>query len=251
AGSIAHLVYLFRSNPRAVAVGVRLFSAGFVLHLAHTAVYTVRTGHLPVLSWQEATSFFALAIVGLHLLVHRAYRIQAFGAFVGPVATGFCVLSLFLSPEMKTAIRPEMQSFWFPIHVVLAFMGDALFALAAVVGVMFLIQDYQLKHKTISPIFHRLPSLDVLDELGYRCLAVGFPLLTLGVITGSIWSMSAFGDYWSWTGKQVWSLVTWLLYAALIHGRLTAGWRGRRASIGSIAGFAVVVGSFFLTSHFI
>ncbi|MCA9771999.1 MAG: cytochrome c biogenesis protein CcsA [Myxococcales bacterium] len=250
-GVAAHLYHIIKGKRRALEVGVGAFALGVLIQLVGTVLFVIRVGHLPVLGWQEATAFFAMGIMALYLWIQRTYKVPAFGAFVGPVVLGLCLLSLFMHPEMKTALRPELKSFWFPVHVLFAFVGDALFALAAVVGVMFLIQDYQLKHKAISPLFHRLPSLEVLDEVGYRCLAVGFPLLTLGIVTGSVWSMSTFGDYWRWMPKEVWSLVTWLLYAALLHGRLTSGWRGRRASIGSIAGFALVLGSFFLTSHMI
>ncbi|MFH1758908.1 MAG: cytochrome c biogenesis protein CcsA, partial [Pseudomonadota bacterium] len=87
-------------------------------------------------------------------------------------------------------------------------------------------------------------ALKVLDDLNYRCLTFGFPLLTLGIISGSVWADSAWGSYWSWDPKETWSLITWFLYAALLHGRLTGGWRGRKAAIFSIVGFGALVFSF-------
>ena len=80
--------------------------------------------------------------------------------------------------------------------------------------------------------------------MNYRCLALGFPLLTLGIISGSVWAEYAWGSYWNWDPKQTWSLITWLVYAALLHGRLTLGWRGRRAAILSILGFSIMLFTF-------
>jgi cytochrome c-type biogenesis protein CcsB len=133
---------------------------------------------------------------------------------------------------------------WLPVHVILLFIGDAAFALAAAVGIMYLIQERQLKQKKLGALFHRLPNIDVLDEINYRCLTIGFPLLTLGIITGAAWAQEAWGSYWSWDPKETWSLINWFFYAALLHGRLTVGWRGRRAAIWSIIGFASVLFTF-------
>src|SRR4030067_653128 len=102
---------------------------------------------------------------------------------------------------------------------------------------MYLLQEKQVKRKKMGAMFKRLPSLDVLDDINYRCLTIGFPLLTLGIITGSIWAEYAWGSYWSWDPKETWSLITWLLYAALLHGRLTVGGRGRTAAILATLGF--------------
>ena len=109
---------------------------------------------------------------------------------------------------------------------------------------MYVIQENQIKNKKWSQFLHRLPSLQTLDDLNYLCLSLGFPFLTLGIITGSIWAEYAWGSYWNWDPKETWSLVTWLIYAALLHGRLTIGWRGRRAAYFLIIGFAVVLFTF-------
>src|SRR3989304_1122534 len=92
-------------------------------------------------------------------------------------------------------------------------------------------------------VSNRIPSLDVLDDINYRCLRIGFPLLTLGIITGSIWAEYAWGSYWSWDPKETWSLITWFLYAALLHGRLTVGWRGGEGGVHARAGCGRVPGA--------
>ena len=111
-------------------------------------------------------------------------------------------------------------------------------------GIMYLLMERELKTKKMGAIFKRLPSLNVLDDINYRCLTIGFPLLTLGIITGSIWAQNAWGSYWSWDPKETWSLITWFLYAALFHERMTVGWRGRRAAVLAILGFAAVLFTF-------
>jgi cytochrome c-type biogenesis protein CcsB len=93
-------------------------------------------------------------------------------------------------------------------------------------------------------ITKRLPPLKVLDDLNYQALKFGFPLLTLGIITGAVWANYAWGRYWDWDPKETWSLITWLLYAALLHQRLTVGWRGRKAAIMAIIGFLAVLFTF-------
>lgn len=111
-------------------------------------------------------------------------------------------------------------------------------------GVLYLLQERLIKSKSFGRLSRMLPSLQVLDEVNYRALTVGFPLLTAGIITGSIWANCAWGSYWSWDPKETWSLITWLLYAALLHQRLTVGWRGRRAAVMAMVGFGAVLFTF-------
>jgi len=109
---------------------------------------------------------------------------------------------------------------------------------------MYLLQDRMLKSKRFSPLYYRLPSLDTLDNINYRALSFGFPLMTLGIISGAAWAESVWGTYWSWDPKETWALLTWFVYAALLHGRLSIGWRGRRAALFAIIGFACLVFTF-------
>jgi cytochrome c-type biogenesis protein CcsB len=109
---------------------------------------------------------------------------------------------------------------------------------------MYLVQERLLKSQRVGAITRRLPSLKVLDDLNYRSLAFGFPLLTLGIITGAVWAEYAWGRYWGWDPKETWSLFTWFLYAALLHQRLVVGWRGRKAAIMAIAGFLAILFAF-------
>lgn len=241
--TVLHLVYLvnLKQGPRRWAAWAT--GAGFGAHTLVLLVRYLEAGHTPVTSLHESMSFFGWCVVGLYLLLQLRYHLPSLGAFATPVAL-LLVLAAGILPGQIEPLPAALQSFWLPVHVVLLFIGDGAFALAAVAGVMYLIQERQLKRKRLTALFHRLPNIDVLDELNYRCLTIGFPLLTTGIITGAIWAQQAWGTYWSWDPKETWSLITWLLYAALLHGRLTVGWRGRRAAIWAILGFVSVLFTF-------
>ncbi len=150
-----------------------------------------------------------------------------------------------LPREINPSLNPVLKSYWLGIHTTLAFLGDAAFAMAAGVGVMYLIQERYVKSKHPGGLFQRLPSLQVLDELNYRLITLGFPLLTLAILTGVIWANTAWGSYWRWDPKEVWSLITWLIYALVLHLRLTVGWRGKKAAFLSIVGFILIIFTFF------
>ncbi len=238
-----HLGHLITQGPRLRAWADRVTWAGFGVHTLGLVVRFAEAGYTPVTSLHEALSFFGWCVAGLYLVVQLRYRVPSLGAFATPVALMFVLGALSVPGEIQP-LPAALQSYWLPVHVMLLFVGDGAFALAAAAGVMYLIQERQLKRKRLGALFRRLPNLEVLDALNYRCLTLGFPLLTMGIITGAIWAQHAWGTYWSWDPKETWSLITWFLYAALLHGRLTVGWRGRRAAIWAIVGFGSVLFTF-------
>jgi cytochrome c-type biogenesis protein CcsB len=216
---------------------------GVVLHAVGFVARYIAAGYTPITNLFESLSFFAMAIVAVFLVTELRYNLRILGSFIAPLGFVFSIFSAFQSGEVAR-LAPALNSYWLPIHVMLLFIGDAVFAVAFGAGIMYLLQEKEVKRKRMGAIFKRLPSLDVLDEINYKCLTVGFPLLTLGIITGSIWAEYAWGSYWSWDPKETWSLITWFLYAALLHGRLTVGWRGRKAAILAIIGFCAVLFTF-------
>ena len=238
--SLAHLITL---KQRLSQVGRWGLIGGFALHSLAIFWRVLESGRTPLTNLHEALSFFAWAIIGVYFLLYLKYRLEVLAAFISPVAVVLMVLAS-LFPKEIVPVAPVLESFWLPIHVTLAITGNSMFALAFAAGVMYLIQERQIKSKRIGAFYRRLPALKVLDDLNYRCLTIGFPLLTLGMITGSIWAESAWGSYWRWDPKETWSLITWFLYAALLHGRLTIGWRGRKAAIFAVVGFASLVFTF-------
>jgi cytochrome c-type biogenesis protein CcsB len=242
-GTAVSLAYLVSMRKGLSKLGLLTLAAAFAVHSLALLIRYFEAGRTPITNLHESLSFFAWTIAGLYLALYAKYRIDVLAAFVSPLAAILILLASFFPKEI-IPLPPALESNWLPVHTILAFSGNGLFTLAFAAGVMYLIQERQIKSKKIGSLYHRLPALKILDDLNMRCLTLGFPLLTLGIISGSIWAEKAWGSYWSWDAKETWSLITWFLYAALLHGRFTVGWRGRKAAILAIAGFAVLVFSF-------
>ena len=247
AATAVFFAYLFTHKERLTLIGQYILIGGAVSHGLTILSRWVMSGHTPVTSMHESLIFFSWVLVVICLVVMYRYRQRVIGAFVTPFALVLLLMASFL-PRDIIPLSPVLESYWLPVHVSIAFLGNAFFALAFFVGVMYVIQQRYLKSRKLSGMFYVLPSLDLLDELNYRCIQLGFTLLTLAIITGSIWSEYALADWMSdkVRVRQIWSFITWILYAALLHGRLTAGWRGRKAALLSGAAFLVLIGSFFI-----
>lgn len=242
-GTISHLAYIISLRDLFSRIGTGLLFLGFVLHTTALIFRYYAAGYLPITNLHESFSFFGWAIVLVYVVVNTKYRIRVLGAFVAPIVLILVVIGLALPKEILP-LHPALRSFWLPFHAIFAFLGDAVFALAFCAGIMYLIQEQQIKSRKTGGLLMRLPSLEVLDELNYRSLTLGFPLLTVGIITGSVWASYAWGSYWSWDPKETWSLITWFLYAALLHQRLAIGWRGKKAAVMAIVGFLSVLFTF-------
>lgn len=241
--SILYLVAMSTKRQQAGRVGRWLLLAGVILHATCFGVRHSTVGGTPVTSLHESLAFFAWCLVLLFLLLDLRFRLSVMGAFAAPLAFLLMIASA-LSPDVVVQLNPVLKSWLFPVHITFAFLGNAAFALSFGAGVMYLVQNRMLKSKRFTGIYQLLPSLDVLDKVNYTCLSVGFPLMTLGIISGAFWANTAWGTYWSWDPKEAWALITWFLYAALLHGRLTIGWRGRKAAIFSIIAFMFLLFTF-------
>ena len=242
-GTLGYLGYIIFLKEPLSKTALAVVSLGFVSHTLALITRYAEAGYTPVTNLHESLSFFAWMIIGVLLVANLKYKVKVLGSFLTPIALILMFFALALPKEIFP-LAPVLKSFWHPFHVIFAFLGNAIFALAFCCGVMYLIQENQLKSKKMGAITKRLPPLKVLDDLNYQSLKFGFPLLTLGIITGAIWAEYAWGRYWNWDPKETWSLITWLLYAALLHQRLTVGWRGRKAAIMAIVGFLALLFTF-------
>ena len=243
-GTFGFLLYLLRPQTLFARLAFYITIIGFVFH---SLIFTYRYftyAYFPVTDLHQSLFFFAWCLVIVFIIFNIKQKIPSLGLFVTPLALIFLITSVSIFNRGPIPIPPALRSMWLPIHTTLAFLGEAFFAFAFCVGIMYFIQENQIKNKKWGLFFHRLPSLQTLDYLNYLCLSFGFLFLTLGIITGSIWAEFAWGSYWSWDQKETWALVTWLIYAALLHGRLVVGWRGKRAALFSVIGFAVVLFTF-------
>jgi cytochrome c-type biogenesis protein CcsB len=242
-GTVGYLLFIIFQKKPVARLSYFVLGIGFLVHTVALGSWVLQTRSFPVQSIGESLSFFAWAVMGVFLVFEIRFGILVLGSFLSPLASILMISSSFF-PLQPGPPNPLLKQFWLIVHVATIFIGNGVFAVAFLAGVMYLIQERQIKSKRFGPFYYRLPSLEVLDGLNYNCLIVGFPLLTLGMISGAVFAQYTLGSFWRWDPKEVWSLFTWILYAALLHGRLVSGWRGRRSALISIAGFLVLVFSF-------
>jgi cytochrome c-type biogenesis protein CcsB len=223
--------------------------AGFGLHVLTLAHRYAVIGYTPITNIHESLSFLALCVAGFFIFLRRVYGIGMLGSIFLPLLS-VMIISALVVPAGVKPLSPMLRSYWLPIHTVFAFLGDAIFFAGFLVSIVYLIAEKGVKKKRKGGISGRLPSLETLDRINYKCTSYGFPFLTLGIITGSLWAELAWGSYWNWDPKETWSLITWIVYAVVIHNRLTIGWRGRRTAYLMIAGFVSVLITFVGVSFF-
>ncbi len=188
--------------------------------------------------FHEALSFFSWMLILVFLAVEFRHHLHVLGSFIVPLAL-LSLVSAAALPEAAPTLTPVFGTLW--VHVTLSMLGTVGFAVAFVAGVMYLIQDGLLKSKRFNVLYSKLPALDFLDNLNQRSIVTGFPLLTLGIITGALSAEFSRGSYVNWNPEQVWALVTWVFYFVVLTGRLTVGWRAKRAAYLTIIGFAGVI----------
>jgi ABC-type transport system involved in cytochrome c biogenesis permease subunit len=242
--AVAYVVYFAKPRLRWLAgAGQTVLAIAFVVHAAAigfgckefggTEFFSLRGGFI-VLSWLAGGAF---------LVLNRMYRIPTLGAFVLPLILVVLLPALFLGHSGRIEVIPDaIRRPALPVHIISAFLGIALFALAAGVAVMYLLQEREVKGKRFGALFSRLPSLDSLDKLNQRLVRAGFVVFTVALVTGTFIARNVWKSAWSWDPQQVSSLVVWLLYGVMVQLRHT-GWHGRRYAMLTLVGFALVIGS--------
>lgn len=223
-----------------------LIGIGFINHTL-AIIYRYAVGdHLPITTPHEAASFFAWCTVLLYFIMEFRYKVGLLGSFIMPIVFLLMLGSAMMSRELRPLgeMDAALKSYWLGIHTLFAFTANAAFALACVTGVMYLLQEHYLKSKKLGDLFERLPDIQTLDYLNYRLISIGFPALAVAMATGSLWASSSFGTFWRWDPRETLALVTFCIYALILHARLVAGWRGKRAAVLSIIGFITVIVAF-------
>ncbi len=242
-----YVAYLAFRTKGVGAVATSIAVVGVVVHTVGKALrwvesYRLGIGHAPLSNMYESMSFFALCVMAGYLLVEWKYKQKTLGAIVAPIAFIILAANALFFPDDIRPLVPALQSDWLLYHVITSFVSYGAFAVSFGVSLLYLIkmraENRGVKEGSLLSLF---PDLKMLDEVNYKSIAVGFPLLSLGIITGAAWANYAWGTYWSWDPKETWSLITWFIYAAYLHARLTRGWQGKRAAILSIIGFGAVV----------
>jgi len=244
---VLYVSYLaFRSEGLGKAATLTLLG-GVIIETAAMAMrwhesYQMGIGRAPLTNLYESLVFFAWTIAVVYLALEAKFRIRTVGAFVTPFP--FIIMAYAsLNPKDIQPLVPALQSNWLISHVVACFVGYAAFAVSFGISILYLFKARaeNLSAKSTALFWSYIPSSSALDEISYKTIAIGFPLLTIGIVTGAFWANVAWGTYWSWDPKETWSLIVWLIYAAYLHARITRGWRGKKAAVLSIAGFAATI----------
>ncbi len=237
------------------AVGSRLCWAAVVLGFTGMMVrwyesYLIGTdvGHIPVSNLYEVFILFSMITAMFYLYYEQRYGTRQLGAFVLPVISAAVGFLLWYTVTRDAAdiqpLVPALQSWWMKIHVPANFIGYGTFALSAMVGAAYLL-------KSSGYLVDRLPSLEVLDDVMYKAISVGFAFFTVATILGALWAAEAWGGYWSWDPKETWALIVWLNYAAWLHLRLMNGLRGRVAAWWALVGLLVTTFAFLGVNMFL
>ncbi len=226
-----------------VRIALWMVVCGFVFHTLFLIVMGFERGHFPLTNLPESLCFFAWCISLTFIVADMRYKINVLGAFILPLVSLLTIVSQVIWEE-NHAIPANLRSGWVYFHSSVAFLAYAAFLLTFVSGILYLIQEKELKHKNFRFLYFRMPSLQVCDELLRRSLFVGFVAMSLTIVTGAFWAQQAWGRFWSWDPKETAALVTWAIYLILVNYRLSSKWRGRIAAYISIIGFASTLFTF-------
>lgn len=248
--SIFYFFYLGIKRKGFGKAGSWIALFGFAINTAAMLIryfesHRLGIGYVPLSNMYESMVFFAWSIVGLYLLFEWFYRSRGLGALILPLgflAMGVTVLSL--SPEIRP-LMPALQSSWLVYHVITSFLGYAAFAISFGVSLIYLVKKKNREGNSLLPDF---PALEIIN---HKAIIIGFLLFTVGILTGAVWANYAWGTYWSWDPKETWSLITWIVYAILLHARYTGRWAGRKMAYVSIVGFVAVIFTYWGVNYLI
>ncbi|MBZ4396825.1 cytochrome c biogenesis protein CcsA [Myxococcus sp. MISCRS1] len=242
--AVAYLAYLVRQSEGLAMAGRVLVGGGLVLHGVALFELLGAQGGRPV-GLAQGFSALAFLLLAIFLALDVRYRRPVIGAFLTPLAVTVLLPGLLLHGG-QSPLPPGVRQPLLPLHISLALLGLAAFAVAAGVGVMYLLMERQVRAKRFGLLFARLPSLEFLDTLNRRLVVWGFIALSITLATGAFFVTTTVG--WQWDGKSIATVVAWAVFAALVNARIFAGWRGRRVALLTMAGFCLVLVSF-LTSY--
>jgi cytochrome c-type biogenesis protein CcsB len=244
AATVGYLVSLVVKRVVLAKASTWILGLAVALHTVHFLFVFNERGVNVAVNLFEAMSFFAWIVAGAYLAFQIRTKTRVLGAIVAPFAVLLMMLAS-LSLEGTLAIPDALQGRLVPIHVTLSIIGEGLFALASLAGIMYCIQDRQIRKRRMGALARYLPSLGDLDNINHVGLLWGFPILTLGLIVGSLWARTAWGgSNWATDPKTIWSFAAWCFYAFLLHQRLAIGWKGKKIAVLSIVALMVLISAF-------
>ncbi|MCW5198628.1 c-type cytochrome biogenesis protein CcsB [Desulfobulbus sp. F3] len=255
--SVFYIGLLVFRQRRAGQIGLALALLGILLQTAGLGLrwhesYKMGIGHAPLTNMYESLLFFAWCAAVIYVLLEIKFKHPVIGSFTMPIpfiTLAYTSLDKSLSKDISPLV-PALQSNWLIAHVITCFIGYGAFAVAAGLGIMYLIKHFSRNDKA-SADSGILPDLRTLDDLIHKTIVFGFMWLSAGIITGAVWANEAWGTYWSWDPKETWSIITWFLYAFTLHARFTRGWSGTRIAWLAVFGFFSVFFTYFGVNYWL
>jgi cytochrome c-type biogenesis protein CcsB len=245
-------LFVFRSKKVGQAglglaiLGILAQTAGLGLRWHES--YQAGIGHAPLTNMYESLLFFAWCAAIFYVLLEMKFKLPVIGAFVMPlpfITLAYTSLDKSISKDISPLV-PALQSNWLIAHVITCFIGYGAFAVAAGLGIIYLLKQFAHNRKfSADTMIGSLPELRTLDDLIHKTIIFGFMWLSAGIITGAVWANEAWGTYWSWDPKETWSIITWFVYALTLHARFTRGWSGNRIAWLAVIGFVSVFFTYF------
>ncbi|AUZ83648.1 c-type cytochrome biogenesis protein CcsB [Methylophaga nitratireducenticrescens] len=228
---------------------------GLMVRWRETHMMGADIGYIPVSNLYEVFVLFAVVTALLYLFYERRYQVRSLGGFVLLVISAAVIFQLWYAFERNAheiqPLVPALQSYWMKIHVPANFIGYGAFAMAAMIGIAYLLVSWRSEKDPDSGLVKALPPLTMMDDLMYKSIALGFAFFTVATILGALWAAEAWGGYWSWDPKETWALIVWLNYAAWLHMRMTKGWNGKPMAWWSIVGLFVTLFAFLGVNMFL
>lgn len=256
---IAHLVsrskFIGQTASGLTWVATAMGLAGMFIRWHESYLLGEDIGHIPVSNLYEVFILFCLITALIYLHYERRYQTRALGAFALPIISAAVAFLLWYSFDRGAheiqPLVPALQSYWMKIHVPANFIGYGCFALAAMIGTAYLLRAWRTPIAPAGIIATTVPDLDLLDNIMYRVIGLGFAFFTVATILGALWAAEAWGGYWSWDPKETWALIVWLNYAAWLHMRISKGWHGVLMAWWSVIGLFITLFAFLGVNMFL
>jgi len=240
-----------RPAPRYLRVAIALTWLAWIIHLAAAIARGVAAGRVPWANMFEFSLSATAVIIGVFLLAQFWQDLRYLGAFITGLVTVWLGVGVVGFYVVVAPLQPALQSVWLVIHIIVAVLGTAFYALGAGLSVLQLLRTRRANGGLPRARFlDTIPGPGQLEDLAYRLIVVGFVFWTFTLIAGAIWANAAWGRYWGWDTKEVWTFVVWVLFAGYIHARATRGWRGTRSAWLAIIGFSAVLFNFTIVNVF-
>lgn len=228
---------------------------GMLVRWRESYLINVEYGHIPVSSLYEVFILFVVMTALMYLYYEQRYKTRALGGFVMLVISAAVMFILWYTFDKQAHVIqplvPALKSYWMKIHVPANFVGYGAFSIAAMIGIAYIITERALEKNPESKFATRMPSLELMDDIMYKTISLGFAFFTIATVLGAMWAAEAWGGYWSWDPKETWALIVWLNYAAWLHIRMSKGWRGKPMAWWAFVGLLITTFAFLGVNMFL